>query len=506
VQPHLADPGSFILRGAGPADMGFSEYNSLFDRNRVSLQVSGVVGSHSTIGDEVVVSGLYGKLAVSVGQFHYETHGFRKNDDVRQDIDNVFVQYSISSQTSVQAEFRREIKSYGDVMLKFSPDNFDRTERHDYDITSGRFGFHHAFEPGSDLIGNFGYLESEGLLRFAEPGIFTWDFGIKFRDSYIAELQHILKKEQFSLVSGIGYFGYREIDSVKIVMFGDPSNDSAGHHIANSNIYFYPQIKYPDNVIWTIGLSADHYQGVGFDKDQLNPKLGVAWTPVPATTVRAAFFRALERRISTEQTIEPTQVAGFNQFLNVSEGTDTWTYGIGIDQKVSGDIYAGLEYSQRKQEVPVGDLELDWKERFGRAYLNYLPHKWLSLSAEYLYERFKRPDFNVTLLTTHRVPLGVSFNHPSGLSITAKATYIKQEGDFFVPPASPFDPPGSAEKHSSFWLFDASVGYRLPKRLGMISLVGKNLFDKSFNYQDMDPFSPVLQPARSIFLKLTLAL
>jgi len=110
----------------------------------------------------------------------------------------------------------------------------------------------------------------------------------------------------------------------------------------------------------------------------VNPKLGMVWTPFPATTVRAAFFRALERRISTEQTIEPTQVAGFNQFLNVSEGTDTWTYGIGIDQKISDKVYAGLEYSRRKQEVPVGDLEFDWKERFGRAYLNYLPHKWLS--------------------------------------------------------------------------------------------------------------------------------
>jgi len=506
VQPHLADPGSFILRGAGPAAMGFNEYNSLFDRNRFSLLVSGVAGSNSTIGDEVVVSGLHDRFSISVGQFHYETHGFRKNNDVRQDIYNVFVQYSVSSRTSVQAEFRKEIKSYGDVRLKFSPDNFDNTERHRYEITSGRFGFHHSFGPGSDLIGNFGYLQAESLLRFAEPGVFTWDFGIKFRDSYIGELQHILKKEQFSLVSGIGYFGYRETDTDKVVFLGEPSSDSAGHHIANANIYLYPQIKYPDNVTWTIGLSADHYQGVGFDKDQVNPKLGMVWKPFPATTVRAAFFRALERRISTEQTIEPTQVAGFNQFLNVSEGTDTWTYGIGIDQKISDKVYAGLEYSRRKQEVPVGDLEFDWKERFGRAYLNYLPHKWLSLSAEYLYERFSRPDFNVTLLTTHRVPLGVSFNHPSGVSITAKATYIQQEGDFFVPPASPFDPPGSVEKHSSFWLFDASVGYRLPKRLGMISLVGKNLFDKSFNYQDMDPLNPALQPARSVFLKLTLAL
>ena len=39
-------------------------------------------------------------------------------------------------------------------------------------------------------------------------------------------------------------------------------------------------------------------------------------------------------------------------------------------------------------------------------------------------------------------------------------------------------------RHRVAFLVDAAIGYRLPKRFGIISLQVKNLFDKEFNYQD----------------------
>ncbi|MGE5239834.1 MAG: hypothetical protein ACM3ON_13660, partial [Chloroflexota bacterium] len=57
-----------------------------------------------------------------------------------------------------------------------------------------------------------------------------------------------------------------------------------------------------------------------------------------------------------------------------------------------------------------------------------------------------------------------------------------------------------------FWLFDAAVSYRLPKRLGFISVGGKNLFNKSFSYFDSDPKNPWIQPNRFLFVKATLSL
>ncbi|MBI5073706.1 MAG: TonB-dependent receptor [Nitrospirae bacterium] len=516
VQPHLADPGSFILQGSGPADAGFNEYNSLFNRSRFSLLMSGVVGSHNTFGDEMVVSGLHDRLSLSVGQFHYETDGFRKNNDVRQDIYNVFVQYSVSSRTSVQAEFRKEIKSYGDLALRFFQDNFSETLRNKDEMTSARIGLHHSLGPGSDLIANIGYQKSKFTYHeIFPPVISSFDLDVVDDHSLSSEVQYLLKREKFDLIAGLGYFSIDRNVTSKYVFVAPPESvkDTMDNKISHENVYLYSKINFHKDFIFTLGLSADLLKGANFDKDQLNPKFGLIWSPLPDTTIRAAIFRTLERTLTSSQTIEPIQVAGFSQFFDDGEGTDAWTYGIGIDQKLSKNVSAGLEYSHRQLDLPVKVISsggspvikvADWKERFGRAYLYWTPHKWIALSAEYLYERFDRDPASfpeVEHLDTHRFPLAINFYHPSGITAKAKATYITQEGKF-----SPLTSPFAVSDQSNFWLFDASIGYRLPKRIGMISIVGKNLFDKSFKYQDIDPKSPIIQPGRSVFFKLTLAL
>jgi hypothetical protein len=63
-----------------------------------------------------------------------------------------------------------------------------------------------------------------------------------------------------------------------------------------------------------------------------------------------------------------------------------------------------------------------------------------------------------------------------------------------------------ASSSDRFWLTDASVGYRLPKRFGIVAVEAKNLLNQSFRFQDTDPVSPVLRPERSIVFKFTFAL
>jgi outer membrane receptor protein involved in Fe transport len=230
-----------------------------------------------------------------------------------------------------------------------------------------------------------------------------------------------------------------------------------------------------------------------------------------------------ERALISSQTIEPTQVAGFNQFFEDGEGTDSQRYGIAIDQKFSADIFGGMEYSMRDLKVPFTDDEdimtldestlpsrsliVDWREQMGRAYLYWTPHRWLALSSEYQYERYdgNEESYQAEEVTTHSFPLGINFHHPSGFSTRMKATYIDQEGDFF-PQGSEKGTflPGSDE----FWTVDASISYRQPKRFGVITIGVKNLFDKSFEYQDMDPVrnNLVIQPERLTYARFTLAL
>jgi outer membrane receptor protein involved in Fe transport len=59
-----------------------------------------------------------------------------------------------------------------------------------------------------------------------------------------------------------------------------------------------------------------------------------------------------------------------------------------------------------------------------------------------------------------------------------------------------------------FWVVDASIGYRLPKRYGLVSIDVKNLLDEEFSYQNSfnkgEQKLPRYQPQRAIFARLNL--
>ncbi|MDH4233321.1 MAG: TonB-dependent receptor, partial [Nitrospirota bacterium] len=273
------------------------------------------------------------------------------------------------------------------------------------------------------------------------------------------------------------------------------------------------------NFTWTLGGSADFFEDDLSNRDQLNPKLGVTWNPFPATTLRAAAFRVLKRSLLSDQTLEPTQVAGFNQFFDDANGTDAWRYGIALDQKFTRDLYAGLEISKRDLTVPYlafqflddgtfasHKADADWEERVSRAYLYWTPVKWLAVGAEYRYEHLKRDEEDpgeelFTDIRTHRLPLSIKVCHPSGLSAGLVATYIDQEFEFIAP-----DFGGAESGSDNFWIVDGAISYRFPGRYGMFTIEGKNLFDKKFRFQDTDPANPTVYPERVLFAKLTFAL
>jgi len=59
---------------------------------------------------------------------------------------------------------------------------------------------------------------------------------------------------------------------------------------------------------------------------------------------------------------------------------------------------------------------------------------------------------------------------------------------------------------SRFWIVDASIGYRLSRRLGLVTVGAQNIFAREFRFQEIDPKHPLVQPDRFIYAKLTLAL
>jgi hypothetical protein len=259
-----------------------------------------------------------------------------------------------------------------------------------------------------------------------------------------------------------------------------------------------------------LGVSGDFIDGESpeiDDENQYNPKVGFTWQPFDGTTIRAAGFQTLRRTLISDQTLEPTNVAGFNQFYDDLIGTKAKRYGGAVDQKLGERVFLGVEYSQRDLEIPYLNLDdgsaqvEDATESLGRAYLFFAAHKMLALRLEYLDESFDSEGATdlPKVLDTTRIPLTLSFFAPCGLSAAVTGNYYDQEGRFTTVA-------GISERGSdSFWTLDLSLSYRLPKRFGIISAGATNLLDEEFQFFDIDERTPSILPTRRMYAKITLS-
>ena len=107
----------------------------------------------------------------------------------------------------------------------------------------------------------------------------------------------------------------------------------------------------------------------------------------------------------------------------------------------------------------------DQDEIYNRLYVYWLPTNQLAISLDYRYEYYTQdPGNNASILlrelSAHYVPLGVSYFHPSGFFAKVRGQYIYQEIEQFVTGSTTIE-----EKGDNFILFDAAIGYRLPRRI-----------------------------------------
>ena len=516
IQPRLAESNLFLVSAQGPAGLSFNEFNPIFNRDRMALQASGLAGENDTYGGEVVASGIYKRFSFSAGYSYFETDGWRDNADQDDKIADVFLQYELSHKTSIQAEYRYRDTETGDLQQIFYEDDFYPGLTDKLTNRSIRLGGRHAFSPGSILLGNFLYQKRKSTLTDIDPpypGLSFFEADGKY-DSYSSELQHLFRSQYVNLTTGAGYFDIDGKDvtvtQVTFVTRVTPLDADIQH----LNLYGYSYIRPLSKLTFTVGASYDDLDAdkglvPNGDRQKFNPKFGIIWNPFPSTTVRGAAFRVFKRTLTTQQTLEPTQVAGFNQFFDDDNGTDSWRYGGAIDQKFTEDIYGGVEFSYRNLNAPAFDLSTgdainsNDDEYAGRAYLFWTPHEWLALRGEYQYERLERGfpfEGESKNLDSHRVPVGANFFHPSGLSATLTGTYVYQEGKF-LRLVTGIEESGD----DKFFLVDAGISYRFPKRYGFFSLGVTNLFDEDFKYYEVDYANPTIQPDRFFFASITLA-
>ena len=183
-----------------------------------------------------------------------------------------------------------------------------------------------------------------------------------------AELQYLFRSPRFNVIGGAGHYKVDRKQQTAVDVPGLFTTVAADDgSIRHTNAYLYAYLNnLVKNVTLTLGVSYDNFKSedpttttltdqtaplnlfggdsvsstpASLTKNLLNPKIGVTWNPLPGTTVRAASFRVLKRPLISNQTLEPTQVAGFNQFYDDIEATESrQRFGIAVDQEILPDV------------------------------------------------------------------------------------------------------------------------------------------------------------------------
>jgi tetratricopeptide (TPR) repeat protein len=520
VQPSLAETNLSLLARGGPFVPGLNEYTPLFERNDIQFVGAGLLGNENTRGLEGIASALYDRFSISAGAFHYDTDGWRPNAGFEHDIENLFMQAAVTPDFNVQLELRHRESDQGFLAFNFDPDTFlpgcfgkaaallgecflDTRE-----TDTARVGLRYSPSPNSDVL--LSYIHSDEH----DETTFVPDFpSVTDLDGSQLEAQYIYRGEWLNLIAGLG-------NTDVSTLVGNVGSEKTPGQLEHRHGYVYTEVKFPRSITWTVGASDDDFQNVPIEVNKISPKFGVRWDITPNLSVRAASFEWVKPPLIADRTLEPTQVSGFNQVFDNSNGDDARRRGVGIDWQITKKLFGGAEATWRDIEVP---LELDpstalfekWKEQLHRAYLYWAPFPRVSLSGEIAYDTFESELGLLTSassvpqsLRTVSVPVGLRYFDPSGFFAGVLATYIDQDV-VRTPEAKEFL--GLSDGRENFVVVDASIGWRFPKRIGIAALTVRNLFDQKFRYQDdnfrefrNEPSATPYVPERQIVGRVTL--
>jgi len=313
------------------------------------------------------------------------------------------------------------------------------------------------------------------------------------------EAAFYFSRARFNVVAGGGYFEANGDSLLTIFGYPIPSEIAVTH----GNAWVYADGSVLPNLRLTVGASVENYReaDTGLERHRINPKFGLIWELAPGSALRATYFEALKRTTVGGQTIEPTQVGGFNQLFDDPAATMARRWGVGFDQKFAGRLFAGVEWSQRQLDVLI-PAEQYWREDLARAYLDWLVTDRWSFNVSVQWDRFVRdpmqfnPD-NIAELNLTRLPVELRYYAPSGLFASLRTTFVHESGRFRDYYYQLFD------DEETFAVVDASVGWRIPGRDLVGSIDVRNLFNSGFRFQDTDAANPTIVRRRLVMGRIT---
>ena len=524
--------------------VSFNEYTSLFNRPRLR-GFAGVtygetdtdygdgleIDSSNSSGGEATLTFNQDRIAGAVSYETFQSDGFRINNDADSDAVRAFFVVAPSHRDQFQVSLIDGTRDTGDLPLRDYP-GLVNSERVQTDLTNVGLGYHRILSPAADLAISAIYSDTEQSASNPQSGA----AGSGRLEGSQVEAQYVFRQSRLTWTAGAGLFDGEQTVTGEVP--GSPTTIAQGDD-QFSNVYVYAKLRQLGPVEITAGLSyedvlapvgllppRDSQIGVAeveFEDDQVSAKFGLSAQATSTTVVRATAYQRLSPALGRLQTLEPTQLAGFNQFFDDPGGTSSFNYGVGLDQRISSRVFAGLSALRRDLEIPepvcaaphptlgcLGQTATSVVERtsddwLASLYLNGLVGKRLALSVDYAYEE---RDFDFTqvdnfgsygnFLETQRVRPQVRFFLPMGFFAHVRASYYDQEADQF----DPFVTPPEFTIESDFWIGDVTVGYRLPKRWGSVALSVYNLSDREFDFY-RSSLEEDVAPARTVALNVS---
>ena len=506
ISPSLIQNEFPISLSYGSTALGLNEFSDLYVRDGVNLQTKALLGADATYGEEVIISGLEGNLAFSIGQFHLETDGFRPNSEFNSDLFNAFVQYDFSPAVSVQFEARRKLRENGDVRELVDNGNFSLELGEDRTENAARVGLSLSPAPNNRLLFMAAWMEDDFMLDdflpFLGETLFTDQHVAIDSEGFNYEFQNIQVYEKVRWVWGAAYDKGDTTEGARISITDgvfslpllDVVDEKSSEHVA---AYVYSTIDVNDLHRVTIGSALNSHRQFSNDLSQISPKFGWMWSPTNATTYRAAVFRGMKRSLFLNQTLEPTQVAGFTQIFDETSGTDASVYAAAIDHRAGNNSSLGVEAVRRRLEWPVlffnsvggeqgsGEAkEEDREQRWYKVYYNHIASNRWVFGLSYDWSRDGRQfvagdvysETDPVQLKTEILDASLTYSHPLGLLSRLNMRYVSQTSRFKLQ----FEEVRVNEK---FPVVDYEIGFRFPNRRGSINFVVRNLFDNSFSTQ-----------------------
>jgi hypothetical protein len=317
IQPSLAFTDLDTVRDAGLFTPGFGEFDQLFLRDGLRIDGTGVLGTDATRSGELLTTVTKGRGALSLGGYHYETKGFRENNDLKHEIYNVLGQFELTEGVNLQAEYRHRDTRSGDRRLFFDLDNFEDALHRSIEEDVFRLGAHLSPTPNADLLLSaiYSHRDDDTDQEVVGGSVTNADRASVGQ----AEMQYIGKFGPANLVVGAGraiadgeetrrqVFLPQTIDGG----FEIPGSESDTQNSANvtaNDVYAITTLPLTSffDLSLRIGYDDVDLDDRGSEKGRsmsaLTPGVGAVWRPTSATQFRAALGRSLLASISSSMT------------------------------------------------------------------------------------------------------------------------------------------------------------------------------------------------------------